>query len=289
MLFRSNINEKGIVQLLPSVSGYIGADIVGDILVTDFEDDSWNLLIDIGTNGEIVLGNSQELYSCSAAAGPAFEGAKITQGLAGVPGAISSFNKKGWQTIADKPPRGICGSGLLDIIGELLDQGFIDKTGAFKKEEELSRRQQQRMTTFKEQRAFIVVSASESEGEKIILTQKDIREFQLAKGAIAAGIQILVEEAGINYDLIDNVYLAGGFGNFIGAEAACKVGLIPAVLEDKILRIGNGAGLGAKAYLLDQKQRQTAVDFREVMEYIELSTMPEFQAYYMENMMLQSI
>ncbi|MFW6381777.1 MAG: ASKHA domain-containing protein [Bacillota bacterium] len=283
------MNNRGFVQLLPSVSGYIGADIVGDILVTEFDNGGWNLLIDIGTNGEIVLGKGQEMYACSAAAGPAFEGAKITHGLAGVPGAISSFEEDSYQTIGNEKPRGICGSGLLDIIEVLLERDLVDKTGALK-DKNLSPEQQQLIVEYNDQKAFQVVPAADSAtGEDIVLTQKDIREFQLAKGAIAAGIQILVEEAEIVYEQIKNVYLAGGFGNFIGATAACRVGLIPAPLEERIVRIGNGAGLGAKAYLLDKKQEARTQKIKQQMTYLELSKMTSFQSYFMENMVFEPI
>lgn len=284
------INDEGIVKLLPSVSGYVGADIIGDMLVADFESEKWNLLIDIGTNGEIVLGNKEKLFACSAAAGPAFEGARITFGMAGVPGAISEyrFNGKGeveHKTIGGKKARGICGSGLVDIIAELLRRGFLESTGAFTAEDNFSVEEGGYLTDYNGVKAYRVLTAKETALEEdIVLTQKDIREFQLARGAISAGIQILLKEAGIDYGQIDKVYLAGGFGNYINPHNACYIGLIPAELEEKIVRIGNGAGMGAKMYLLDRNLKDYTEKIRDRVKYIELSSRADFQTEFMNSM-----
>lgn len=284
------INDEGIVKLLPSVSGYVGADIIGDMLVADFESEKWNLLIDIGTNGEIVLGNKEKLFACSAAAGPAFEGARITFGMAGVPGAISEyrFNGKGeveHKTIGGKKARGICGSGLVDIVAELLRRGFLESTGAFTAEDNLSVEEGGYLTDYKGVKAYRVLTAKETAlKEDIVLTQKDIREFQLARGAISAGVQILLKEAGIDYGQIDKVYLAGGFGNYINPHNACYIGLIPAELEEKIVRIGNGAGMGAKMYLLDRNLKDYTEKIRDRVKYIELSSRADFQTEFMNSM-----
>ncbi|MDI3548386.1 MAG: hypothetical protein PWR10_2038 [Halanaerobiales bacterium] len=284
------INDEGIIKLLPSVSGYVGADIIGDMLVADFESEKWNLLIDIGTNGEIVLGNKEKLFACSAAAGPAFEGARITFGMAGVPGAISEyrFNGKGeveHKTIGGKKARGICGSGLVDIVAELLRRGFLESTGAFTAEDNLSVEEGGYLTDYNGVKAYRVLTAEETALEEdIVLTQKDIREFQLARGAISAGIQILLKEAGIDYGQIDKVYLAGGFGNYINPHNACYIGLIPAELEEKIVRIGNGAGMGAKMYLLDRNLKDYTEKIRDRVKYIELSSRADFQTEFMNSM-----
>lgn len=284
------INSAGSIHLLPGISGYVGADIVGDLLVTNFNKDSWNLMIDIGTNGEIVLGNKDRLYSCSAAAGPAFEGANILFGMAGVPGAISEYdiNKDGkpdYKTIGNQKAKGICGSGLVDIMAVLLRQGYLENTGAIKKDEELTDQQLENVVTYKGKKAFRVLKAEDTAGsEDILLTQKDIREFQLAMGAIIAGIKILTKEAGITYNVIETVYLAGGFGNYINPHNACYLGLLPAELEERIVRIGNGAGMGAKLYLLDQNFINLAEQIRKNVSYIELSSRADFQTEFMSAM-----
>ncbi|MCK8826926.1 ASKHA domain-containing protein [Natroniella acetigena] len=287
-----NINSEGVVKLLPSISGYVGSDIVGDMLAVDFNSfaDSWNLIIDIGTNGEMVLGKQDNIYACSTAAGPAFEGAKIMFGVAGIPGAISKYKITAegeieYQTIAEQPAKGICGSGLLDIVAELLITGFLNSKGAFCKDEELESWQQERMTEYKGFKSYIVLTADEAGIEEdILVTQKDIREIQLAKGSIAAGIEVLLKEANIDYGMLDNLYLAGGFGNYLDPHNACVINLLPEEVEDKIIQIGNGAGIGAKMYLMDQKITSYADQLREQVNYIELSSSPEFQTEFMNSM-----
>lgn len=268
------MNSTGKVYLLPSISSFVGADIIADLLVTNFKDAGWRLLLDIGTNGEIILGNQHKVLACSTAAGPAFEGSNISCGMAGIKGAISHyrFDREGhreYTTIGKGDPRGICGSGLVDIIAELLKKGMIDKTGAL---------------TGK-QKSFLVLPAKETaSGQDILLTQKDIREFQLAVGAIRAGISILMKEASITFDGIEVVYLAGGFGNFIDTESACLTGIIPLQLKDKVIKIGNGAGSGAKLYLLNQEARKRAEMIKKKAVYIELSGRNDFQEEFIKSL-----
>src|SRR5690554_971604 len=285
------INPAGIIQLLPAVSAYIGSDIIADLLVADFSSEKWKLLIDIGTNGEIVLGNKERLLSCSAAAGPAFEGAKITHGTAGIPGAISAFeimgdNSLSYQTIASKAPLGICGSGLVDIIAEMLEHNILTGTGLFN--EDLDRRLLERFTSYKGIKSFTIVDEDRSSiNSPILLSQKDVRELQLAKGAIAAGINILLKEAGIAAEQLDTIYLAGGFGSFINAESARRIGLLPENTEAKIIKLGNGAGLGARAYLLDKTHEDRVKKIIEKIEYLELSNRSDFQEEFMNSMEFQ--
>ncbi len=283
-----DINPQGIVQVLPAVSGFVGSDIIADLLVTDFESTKWNLLIDVGTNGEIILGNKHRILACSAAAGPAFEGANISFGVAGVPGAVSKFGiteEKDfkYETIDSKKAIGICGSGLIDIIAEMLKHNIITVTGAFNKEFDQSLLS--KVSSYKDMKALEILNIEDSGLDSpIYLTQKDVREVQLAKGAIAAGINILLKEAGIEYQDIDKIYLAGGFGSFIDSENACKIGMLPKYMEEKIVKIGNGAGLGAKAFLLDKKQQKRLDNLIEKIEYIELSLRSDFQNEFMMSM-----
>lgn len=282
------INSRGIIQLLPAVSSYVGSDIIADLLVTDFSSEEWNLLIDIGTNGEIVLGNKRKLLACSAAAGSAFEGANITFGTAGVSGAISSFaitegGEFSYETIADKSPVGICGSGLIDLVAEMVKNDILTGTGMFN--ENLAENILSKMRTYKGMKALEIVKAdSTAINTPIMLTQKDVRELQLAKGAIAAGINILFKEAGILYQDIENIYLAGGFGSFIKPISACRIGLFPKDMEDKIIKIGNGAGLGARNYLLDKTQLEKTISLLDKIKYLELSLRKDFQEEFMNSM-----
>lgn len=273
------IYPEGLVELLPSVSGYVGADIIADLLAADFESEKWRLLVDIGTNGEIVLGNRERAFACSAAAGPAFEGANITFGMIGAPGAIAGYQVEAngeisCQIIANQEPKGICGSGLVDIIAALYSQGIISSTGAFQEG-----RAEGRLAEYLGQRAYRVIP-----GKEIFLTQKDVREYQLAAGAIAAGIRILMKEAAIRETDIDRLYLAGGFGNYINPESAAVLGLIPKTLLKKVVKLGNGAGAGAKQYLLDRGAKARIAGLKQWITYIELSARADFQEHFMEAM-----
>lgn len=278
------LDKNALITLLPSIASYVGADIIADLLVTEEAETNKYLMIDIGTNGEIILKTDDKLYACSAAAGPAFEGAKITHGSAGVKGAVSVYSAAGYQTIANQKANGICGSGLLDIIAYLLEDDYLNKNGAFNLSD-LDEKKQQKIVDYQGEKAFLVVPAVETKnGEDIVLTQKDIREFQLAKGAVAAGINMLLEKAEIKPEDLDKIYLAGGFGSYIDPQSALKVGLIPGFKFENIIKIGNGAGLGTKIYLLDKKKKIKAAKIAEDVEYIELSKSKEFQKYFMESM-----
>ncbi len=277
------IHPAGRVVLLPCVSGYVGADIVADLLVCGLaEEEEFGLLIDVGTNGEIVLGNRSRLLACSAAAGPTFEGANLSCGMAGVRGAISAFRldqgRAVYEVIGGGAPKGICGSGLIDIAAELLRHGFLDNTGAFTDPAGLEEWQRP-MLKLKDGRPAFAAA------EGIVLTQKDVRELQLAKGAVKAGVLTLLKQAGISFEQVGTVFLAGGFGSSINLHNACRVGLIPAELEDKVVQIGNGAGVGAKLCLLDQSQLTQARALKRRVEYIELSTRADFQSIFMETML----
>lgn len=282
-----NINQNGIVQILPSISGYVGADIIGDMLTINIDRlKGNNLMIDIGTNGEIVLNKGDEIYSCSAAAGPAFEGANITFGTAGILGAISNFKIEGkefkYSTIGNKEAIGICGSGLLDMIAELYKNGFIEPSGKIVEEKILKTWKKKFLKEYKDQRAIKITNNNVS--KKIYLTQQDIREVQLAKGAIAAGIKILLQKTELKTKDIDRVFLAGGFGSYLNSDNACYIKMIPKSLKDKIIQIGNGAGTGAKIYLLNKKAKNRAIEIKEKVNYIELSVNKEFQTEYINSM-----
>lgn len=288
-------NKCASVTLLPCVSAYIGADTVAAVISSCMADNSSSLLIDIGTNGEIVLCTDNRLYACSAAAGPAFEGSNITFGIGGVEGAINKIycdTDIKWTTINNARPVGICGSGIIDAVSVMLSKGIIDETGRIIDTEEtyhVSSELSARITEYKEGRAFIIAYEHETAlGEKIMITQKDIREVQNAKAAIAAGIEVLAKKAGLKISDINNVYLAGGFGSYIDIDSAVSIGLLPQQLKGRIRSIGNAAGAGACAVLTDYTKLSEAIKLSKAIKYIELSSSSEFVNLYVENMMFNA-
>ncbi len=284
------LNPGGEVELLPSISGYVGADITADMLATGVGDSpEYQLLIDIGTNGEIALGRNDKIYACSVAAGPSFEGGNISSGMAALPGAVDNFKvfEDGleYTTIKKEKPRGICGSGLLDLIGGLLEIGIITETGALQQPGSMPEFWQKRYQELEEVKALKLFSEGESQGgREIYLTQKDIRQLQLAKGAIRAGIEILQQEAEISKEEIKDVYLVGGFANYLAPEMACRIGMVPEVLSDRIQQAGNGAGAGARMMLLNRKLAQKARELKEKTSYLELSSNMKFQEEFTSQM-----
>jgi len=290
------INRHGIGIVLPSVSAYIGADTVAAVLASGmYEQEDIALLLDIGTNGEIALGNSKWMYSCSAAAGPAFEGANIRNGVAGISGAIDKVRFTPdfeYTTINNEKPIGICGSGVVDIISGLLAEGIIDETGRILDVEELDasvpEELKRRLIKIDGLNAFLIEkNAGYGFDTDIVITQKDVRELQNAKAAIAAGIRVLVRQAGIRVEDIQRVYLAGGFGNYIDIESALNIGLLPKELRGRVESIGNAAGAGAVGCLISKRILDKAQDIKANMKYIELSARDDFMDEYVENMMFE--
>jgi uncharacterized 2Fe-2S/4Fe-4S cluster protein (DUF4445 family) len=278
------INATGRVYVLPNIAGFVGADTVGVILATDLDwSESLKLAIDIGTNGEIVLGSRERLVACSAAAGPAFEGSQIGCGMRGTTGAIDHVrfgDDVGYSVVGSGRPQGICGSGLLDAVAGLLEQGIIDYRGRLLPPDMLgaqAARYQDRIVIHEGGSALLLAGESETaHGRPILITQKDIREVQLAKGAIAAGIQVLLEQLGASFEDISEVLLAGAFGNYLDPHSACAIGLIPQALEGKIRPVGNAAGTGAKMALLSRSEYRRAALIAGMVEYVELSAHKDF-------------
>ncbi len=272
-----HVSPGAVATLLPCVAGYVGADTVAAMTAAGLrEDGEPSLLIDIGTNGEIALAAGGALFACSTAAGPAFEGAHIRNGMGGVTGAINHATvgeDVRLETIGGAPARGICGSGLLDLIAGFLDVGVIDDTGRI--DEDAAP-------------AWLTVGengiAVDAEHD-IWLTRRDIREVQLAKGAIAAGVQVLLREAGVAEGDVRHVYLAGGFGSYMDKRSACRVGLIPMSLMNRTEAVGNGSGAGAKAALLSKEARDEASRLSRAVKYVELSARQDFQDLFMDYMM----
>lgn len=261
--------------MLPNIAGYIGADTSGCLLALrqDLKEET-TLLLDIGTNTEMILGNKHGLAACSAASGPAFEGAKIQCGMRGLPGAIDhvKYENGKWQytTIENEKPTGLCGSGLIDLIAELLRTGLLDENG-------ILHSGQVKADT------FVLVPSGESQRE-IYLTQKDIGEVQLAKAAIAAGIRLLMKKQNVEETQVEIVYLAGGFGNYMNARNAARIGLIPENFAEKVSCVGNAAGEGAKIALLNKKERHEAEKAVQKIEFLELAACPEFQDCFVDEL-----
>lgn len=267
------------IQSPPNLSGFIGSDIVGGIISQGLlESDEIQLLIDLGTNAEIVLGNRERLLVCNAAAGPAFEGAKIACGMIGVRGAIERvwFDEEDIrvQAMGDARPSGICGSGVVDAVACLLVLGILDESGKMADPSSvlarLSPEIQRRLRKEAGENRFWL-------SPKVYLSQKDIRELQTAKAAVAAGIEILTKKMGIETNQIQRVMIAGAFGSFVNPVSARRIGLIPDVPLDRVISVGNSALEGAKMYLLSRRVRDVADRIRDIVELHELSAEEDFQ------------
>lgn len=275
-----------IVNILPCVAGYVGSDITADVLAAVPEDEGQWLLLDIGTNGEMLLGNAKEGYVCCAtAAGPAFEGAEITMGMPAADGAIASVTYKNHRlsvgTIGEKEAVGICGSGLLDALAVFLESGLMDESGMLMDEEEVPEECRHYIGRYEGQACVWLT-------EKVCVTQEDVRNLQLAKAAIAAGIEILLKEKAFEYKDVTGVLLAGGFGSFLNKESAAKIGLIPKELLPVTEAVGNAAGEGAVFAAISNDARNHLLEIRSEMHYLELSMHPAFSDLYMECISFES-
>lgn len=288
---RLKVNPAGRVFLMPCVSSYVGGDIVADILASRlYELPGRNLLVDIGTNGEIALGVEGEVIACAAPAGPCFEGANISSGMQAVEGAINTVRIEDGDfvvtTIGNAPARGFCGSGLIDAVAALLDSGIVDETGRVVDAEEMpdtvTDRMKARLGEGQDGKAFMVFT--EGENGPVKLTQGDIRELQNAKGSIGAGIEVICQRSGISTNELDSILLAGAFGNFLNPRSAVRIGLLPQVPLERVQSIGNAAGVGARMALLSKDERVKARDVSRRVRYVELSGTVDFREAYMDAM-----
>jgi len=260
----NQLEIKATITILPWISAYVGGDIVSGMYALDLKHKQGNsILIDIGTNGEMVLKVGNRIICASTAAGPAFEGANIRCGMGSVFGAICEIQEvEGTfelKVLGDKEPLGLCGSALIDAISLLLDRGKIELSG------------------YMSEPVFL--------HESIGIYPEDVRQVQLAKAAIAAGVEVLLKAANLNYDQIDTVYLAGGFGSHLNVESAVNIGLIQEQLKDKVCVVGNSSLAGCVRFLLEQGAKEKIDQIKLDTEYIELSTNMEFNDAYIMNMM----
>jgi uncharacterized 2Fe-2S/4Fe-4S cluster protein (DUF4445 family) len=285
------LRPGALVSVLPNIGGFVGSDTVAAVVAAelDMRGDT-SLLLDLGTNGELVLSRDGRLLACSTAAGPAFEGAHIVQGMRGTRGAVESVAIDGGDVklgvIGGGKPIGICGSGLVQAVSELLRIGVIDLTGRLRDRSELEgsigSRLARRVVADGGERRFVLFSDSETE---VCLYQSDIRELQLAKGAVSAGFSVLCKRMGIACSDIDTVLLAGAFGNYVDKASAVRIGMLPGVDEGKIVSLGNAAGTGARMALASEAMLSRAEQLARQITYIELGNDPGFQDEFMNAMM----
>jgi len=275
------INPLANIYVFPNIAAFVGGDTVGVILATEMHkiNNKTKLAIDIGTNGEIVLSHEGKLVAASTAAGPAFEGSRISHGMWAQDGAIEKVRLKDGEVIIDVigggRPTGICGSGLIDSISEFYKEGIIDRSGRIKPVKEQSRLWRNRIVEDEEGGRFILWE--DGEKSSIFISQKDIREFQLAKAAIYTGIKILLDKLEVKRENVEEVLIAGAFGNYINLESAYNVGLLPKFPNSKVKNVGNAAILGAIKALISRKSRQEAEEIPHLVHYVELAATTNFQ------------
>lgn len=266
------LSGAGRLLVVPDIAGYVGADTMGCVLATGlWRKPQMTLLLDIGTNGEMVLGNRDRMVSCSTATGPAFEGGRISCGMRGSRGAIDHMwlkdNRICYSVIGGGEETGLCGSGLIDAVALLLELGVLNKRGRIQKDYQGEG----------SQRSYALT-------RRLTLTQDDIREVQMAKGAIAAGIVLMTGYLGIRTQDIEQVLLCGAFGNYMNPKSACRIGLLPQELLSKIRTGGNAAGMGSRLMALDREAFFLTDTLAKKIEPLELASFPGFQRTYSQQM-----
>ncbi len=272
------INPRGLLYALPGIGGWVGGDITAGILATGLhKSEGLVLLIDIGTNGAIVLGSKEWAVACSASAGPAFEGAGVTCGMRASRGAIAQVeigpDGVRYRTVGDAPPQGLCGSGLIDAIAGLFRAGYIDRAGRL-------RPGRDRVVERRGEPAFVLVPAGEGPRE-IVITQRDIENALRAKAAIYAGVSILLREMGVRPEELSRIYLAGAFGSRLNLKNAVTLGLIPDVPLERVRFLGNTALAGAKLALLSRVAWEEAQRIAAGVTYYDLISCPYYYDEFM--------
>lgn len=294
------INPSANIFVLPNEAGFVGADNVGVLIAEEpYKTTDYQLIIDIGTNGELVLGNRDKLISSSCATGPALEGAQLSFGMRAAPGAIERIKidpethevdykvigREAWLKFSspeEMKTKGICGSGILDVLAELYVAGVIDKSGVFSENQKSDRC---RMNPDNKQPEFVLAWANETSIKRdVVINQKDLRQIQLAKGALYAGCKLMMRRMGL--DKIDKVKIAGAFGTHVNKQKALIMGLFPDCEVEKILGVGNAAGDGCRAALLDRRKRIEANWVSRNVEYIELTVEEDFEKQFMQAMQI---
>ncbi len=279
------------VCLLPLVAGFVGADAVAVALATRIYDSAEiRIAVDIGTNGEVLLGSRERLWACSAPAGPALEGAQIRHGMRGALGAVDRVRVDDdihVHTIGEADALGICGSGIIDLLAGLLEGGVIDWTGLIQVDarDSLPPKLGARVVMRGEERQVIVLRPGEAGArQEIVLTQDDVRQVQLAKGAIASGVMMLQHVAGVPSEAVAELMLAGGFGNYVSIDSALRIGLIPPLPRERIRYVGNAASLGAQLCLVSESERARAQAVAGRIEHVSLAAHPDFEEIFVNCM-----
>ena len=275
------------IHLLPNIAGYVGADHSAVILSTElWNTDQTVMVIDVGTNTEISLVSNGKLLSCSCASGPAFEGAHITNGMRAAPGAIERVQIIDGEiktfTIDDELPVGICGSGILDVVAEMKSAHLMDERGALIPGQLNIRKGKNNHLEF-----LLVPREYAGHDRDIAVSRTDVNEIQLAKAAIRAGQEVLLDKAGINAEDIDEIIIAGAFGTYIDVPNAISVGMFPDIPVQRFRQVGNAAGMGGTQALISNKHRQLIKDVIKDVEYVELTTYENFQREFVEAMYLR--
>jgi uncharacterized 2Fe-2S/4Fe-4S cluster protein (DUF4445 family) len=273
------MNPEGIVYCAPAIGSYVGGDITSGLLCTPIiaETDKISMFIDLGTNGEIVIGNCDWMIACACSAGPAFEGSGIRCGMIATEGAIESIrlNEDGssnYNVIEDSKPKGICGSGLVDLIAELFSHGFIDRYGKYN-----SDKAKGRLIDSDSGIGYIVEKPEKCFWEKeLVITENDIKNIITTKAAVYAACNLLIKNVGISFDKIDKFFIAGGFGKFLNIENAIKIGLLPDIPVNKYTYLGNSSLLGAHLILASDRNRDRVETIAEKITYLELNTEPDY-------------
>jgi len=279
------IAPAGRVFMPQNIAGYVGGDHTAALLTTEHLTNEYPVvLVDIGTNTEISLVLSGEIFTCSTASGPAFEGAHIRDGMRAAPGAIDRLKIVNGQvtinTIDSARPVGICGTGILTAVSEMVNAGVVDERGSLNKTYPGVR-------IIDRKTEFLLVPDNETgHGRDIVVTRKDVNEIQLAKAAIRAGIEILLSTANLQASDVKSWVIAGAFGTFLDLGSAVNIGMFPNVPLHRFLQVGNAAGMGAKQMLLSKTQRKTSRDITNKVHYVELTTRPDFTDVYVKSMYL---
>lgn len=272
------VNPLAVIYCLPSVGSYVGGDVIAGVLVSGMHISSdISLLVDIGTNGEMVVGNKDWLVACAGAAGPALEGGVARAGMRAEPGAVEKVTiepgtlKVHYRTIGDEPARGICGSGLIDCLAQFLLTGVIDRSGYFKDGRS----------------SFTIVPARDSAtGEDIVVSQLDINNFMRTKGAVNAALETLMEGVGVDPAALDRFYAAGAFGQYLDLESSITIGLYPDLPREKMIRLGNSSGEGARLVLLSNQKRAEAEEIARRITYFELNANQQFMNKFISSKFL---
>lgn len=289
-----SINPNGIIHFLPLIGGFVGADTTGVLLsLPEYESKKLRLIIDLGTNGEIVIGNKDKYIATSTAAGPALEGAGIEYGMRGTTGAIERVKiidgKVTLKVIGNETPIGICGSGLIDAIAEILRVGIINFRGKMlSKEEYIKSCKPNHMDLANNLckvdgiNVFMLYNDVQSEN-RVYISQKDVRNVQLAKGAIYTGCVLLLKKYGLKGENLDEILIAGAFGNYIDTRNGQYIGLLPSFDGVPVKSIGNAAGLGAQKFLISEEVQNNALPLASNVKHLELASDQDFQREYMKN------